>query len=248
LIALAFWLWQESPPQHSGLVDLLLRASPTAKFVLLVLLVFSIFSWAIMLTKARAMNRAQRQSTEFLQVFSRSTRLQDLYAASASFRASPLAAIYIAAYDELRAQAGRSAPAPNLEAVSRVMQSTAITETTKLERSLGWLASTASTSPFIGLFGTVIGIIISFEGLSQASTASIQAVAPGIAEALIVTAAGIAAAVPAVLAYNHFLNRIKLLTSEMDSFSLRLLNFIEGEAQQGMTAGSGERTSSAVSR
>ena len=248
MIALVFWLWQESPPQHSGLVDLLLRASPTAKFVLLVLLVFSVFSWAIILTKSRAMNRAQRQSTEFLQVFSRSTRLQDLYAASASFRASPLAAIYIAAYDELRAQAGRSAPAPNLEAVTRVMQSTAITETTKLERSLGWLASTASTSPFIGLFGTVIGIIISFEGLSQATTASIQAVAPGIAEALIVTAAGIAAAIPAVLAYNHFLNRIKILTSEMDSFSLRLLNFIEGEAQQGMTAGSGERTSSAVSR
>lgn len=171
MIALAFWLWQESTPQHSGLVDLLLRASPTAKFVLLILLVFSIFSWAIILTKARMMNRTQRQSSEFLQVFSRSTRLQDLYAASASFRASPLAAIYIAAYDELRAQASRSAPAPNLEAVTRVMQSTAITETTKLERSLGWLASTASTSPFIGLFGTVIGIIIAFEGLSQASTA-----------------------------------------------------------------------------
>ena len=128
------------------------------------------------------------------------------------------------------------------------MQSTAITEATKLERSLGWLASTASTSPFIGLFGTVIGIIISFEGLSQATTASIQAVAPGIAEALIVTAAGIAAAIPAVLAYNYFLNRIKILTSEMDSFSLRLLNFIEGEAQMGMTAGPGERSTSAVSR
>ncbi len=101
-----------------------------------------------------------------------------------------------------------------------------------MEQSLGVLASTASAAPFIGLFGTVVGIIIAFQGLSQATTSSIQAVAPGIAEALIATAAGIGAAVPAVLAYNHYVNLIKVMTAEMDSFSLRLLNLIEREADQ----------------
>ncbi|MBK7598800.1 MAG: MotA/TolQ/ExbB proton channel family protein [Acidobacteria bacterium] len=133
--------------------------------------------------------------------------------------------VFLAANKELQKQ-----KILNLDAVGRSMQSAAITETTKLEKNLGWLASTASASPFIGLFGTVVGIIIAFQGLSQAATASIQAVAPGIAEALIATAAGIAAAVPAVLAYNHFLNIVRTLAAEMDSFSMNLLNFIEREA------------------
>ncbi|MEP7270422.1 MAG: MotA/TolQ/ExbB proton channel family protein [Acidobacteriota bacterium] len=237
LIATALWLFQEPVVQHSSsLADLILRSSPIAKFVLIVLLVFSLASWAIILTKERSTRLAQRQSVEFLQVFARSSRLQDLYAGSSAFPASPLARIYVAAHEELRTQAGYSNSTSaseamfSLDAVHRVMQSTAIAETTRLERSLGWLASTASAAPFIGLFGTVVGIIISFQGLSQASSASIQVVAPGIAEALIATAAGIAAAVPAVLAYNHYLNRIKMLAAEMDSFILRLLNFIEREA------------------
>jgi biopolymer transport protein TolQ len=237
LIVLALRLLQEPlPQQSSNLVDLVLRASPTGKFVLLTLLVFSIVSWAVILTKARATKRAQRQSIEFLKVFERSSHLQDLYASSSAFPQSPLAAIYLAAHEELRSQIGRGSPSsgslqrmPNLEAIHRTMQSTAISETTRLERSLGWLASTASSAPFIGLFGTVVGIIISFQGLSRGGSSSIQAVAPGIADALVATAAGIAAAVPAVLAYNHYLNRIKILASEMDSFILRLLNFIERE-------------------
>jgi biopolymer transport protein TolQ len=105
----------------------------------------------------------------------------------------------------------------------------AISETTLLEKAWAGSASTASASPFIGLFGTVVGIIIAFQSLSQSAVASIQAVAPGIADALVATAAGIAAAVPAVLGYNHYLNRIKVLASEMDSFTLRFLNFIERE-------------------
>ena len=218
------WLLQAPVTQpSSSLVELILRGSPIAKFVLLVLLVFSVVSWAIIFTKSRTLNRAVRQSAEFLKVFERSNRIDDLYVATAAFRESPLAAIYVAAHDELKASAG------NLEAVTRACQSAAIGETSRLEKSLGWLASTASASPFIGLFGTVIGIILSFQSLSQASVASIQAVAPGIADALVATAAGIAAAVPAVLAYNHYLNRIKVLASEMDSFTLRLLNFIERE-------------------
>jgi biopolymer transport protein TolQ len=229
----AFWLMQEQTAQtaeqtgnSSGtLLDLVLRASPVAKVVLLVLFLFSVASWAIILIKARATRRAERQSREFMRAYEKSTRWAELYANVAPFVASPLKAIFMSANDELQKQSRL-----NLEAVHRAMQSAAIDETTKLEKSLGMLASTASASPFIGLFGTVVGIIIAFNGLTQAATASIQAVAPGIADALIATAAGIAAAVPAVLGYNRYLNRIKVLAADMDSFSLRLLNFIEREA------------------
>lgn len=221
----AFWLWQEQAVQHSSLVDLILRASPIAKFVLLVLLFFSIASWAIIFSKARVTKQAQQQAAQFLQVFDRSQRWADLHSGTASLRDNPLAAIFMSAHEELQKQERL-----NLEAVHRAMQSASVSETTRLEKSLGWLASTASAAPFIGLFGTVVGIIIAFQGLSQATTASIQAVAPGIAEALVATAAGIAAAVPAVLAYNHYVNLIKTMAAEMDSFILRLLNFIEREA------------------
>jgi biopolymer transport protein TolQ len=219
-------LLQESvAPRTSNLVDLLLRSSPIAKFVLLLLLVFSLASWAIIISKELTTRKAQQQNQAFLQVFGQSQRLSDLRASAASFTDSPLTVLCTVAEEELRRQSTL-----RLDAVQRALQSTAIDETTKLERSLGWLASTASAAPFIGLFGTVIGIIIAFEGLSTSTTTSIQAVAPGIAEALITTAAGIAAAVPAVLAYNHYLNRIKVFAAEMDSFSLRLLNLIEREA------------------
>ncbi len=193
--------------------------------MLLILLIFSIASWAIIFTKARATKLAERQTAEFMQAFEKSSRWADLQASVARYGGSPLTAIFQAAHGELQKQSRL-----NLDAVQRVMQCASIGETTRLEKSLGLLASTASAAPFIGLFGTVVGIIISFNGLSQATTASIQAVAPGIADALVATAAGIAAAVPAVLAYNHYLNRIRILAAEMDSFSLQLLNFIEREA------------------
>ncbi|MCI0336229.1 MAG: MotA/TolQ/ExbB proton channel family protein [Acidobacteria bacterium] len=222
----AFFLLQEQAAERgSSLLDLILRASPVAQVVLLVLFLFSIASWAIIFAKARATKRARQHSAQFLQIFERSKRWSELHTKAAALKESPLLAIFLAANDELQKQSRL-----NLDAVQRVMQSAAISETTKLEQSLGWLASTASAAPFIGLFGTVVGIIIAFQGLSQAASASIQAVAPGIAEALVATAAGIAAAVPAVLGYNHYLNRVKLLAAEMDSFSLRLLNFIEREA------------------
>jgi biopolymer transport protein TolQ len=225
----AFWFFQEQTAQTDNssntLLDLILQSSPISKAVLLILLFFSIASWAIIFVKARATKKAARQSADFMRAFERSSRWAELYANVASFGASPLTAIFLAANGELQKQSRL-----NLDAVQRVMQSAAIDETTKLERSLGLLASTASASPFIGLFGTVVGIIIAFNGLTQQATASIQAVAPGIADALIATAAGIAAAVPAVIGYNRYLNRIKVLAADMDSFSLRLLNFIEREA------------------
>ena len=134
----------------------------------------------------------------------------------------------MAGYNEITSQMGEdSARIRSMEAIDRVLQSATIAEVSELERSLTWLATTANASPFIGLFGTVVGIVIAFQGLTSASASSIQAVAPGIAEALIATAAGIAAAVPAAIFYNHFLNRVKTLTATMDRFSLELLNLIE---------------------
>jgi biopolymer transport protein TolQ len=237
----AFWFLQEQTAQtdnsRSTLLDLVLRASPITKGVLLILLLFSIASWAIILIKAGATKRAERQSAEFIRAFERSSRWAELYANVAAFGASPLTAIFLSANGELQKQSRL-----NLDSVHRAMQSAAIGETTRLERSLSLLASVASASPFIGLFGTVVGIIIAFNGLTQQATTSIQAVAPGIAEALIATAAGIAAAVPAVLGYNRYLNRIKILAADMDSFTLRLLNFIEREAVESYGVQQQQRT------
>ena len=225
---LAFWQDQAAQAaQSSSLVSLLWRSSPIAKLVLLILLIFSVASWAIIAAKETATRKALQQSQTLLTAFKEVNSLSDLRNTLTQCAASPLTALCRAAEDELRKQTTL-----NTEAVQRAMQSAAIDETTRLEKSLGWLASTASAAPFIGLFGTVVGIIIAFQGLSAASSASIQAVAPGIAEALIATAAGIAAAVPAVLGYNHYLNRIKTLAAEMDSFSLKLLNLIEREAAE----------------
>ena len=188
----AFWFLQEQTAQtdnsRSTLLDLVLRASPISKAVLLLLLLFSVASWAIILMKARATKRAERQSREFIRAFEKSSRWAELYANVAPFVATPLTAIFQAANGELQKQSRL-----NLDSVHRAMQSAAITETTRLEKSLSMLASVASASPFIGLFGTVVGIIIAFNGMTLQATTSIQAVAPGIAEALIATGARVAA-------------------------------------------------------
>ena len=234
-------LLQDQAAQNSSLVSLLWRSSPIAKLILLVLLIFSVASWAIIAAKETATRKALQQSSAITLALKEATSLSDLRNATSANLASPLAALQQAAEGELKKQRTL-----NLEAVQRAMQGAAIDETTKLEKSLGWLASTASAAPFIGLFGTVVGIIIAFQGLSAASSASIQAVAPGIAEALIATAAGIGAAVPAVLGYNHYLNRIKILAAEMDSFSLKLLNLIERETAEQSLGQSGRNPQSAI--
>ncbi|HXG68010.1 MAG TPA: MotA/TolQ/ExbB proton channel family protein [Blastocatellia bacterium] len=219
---------QTTETQGSTLTELLLRSSPIAKAVLILLLIFSVASWAIIFTKWAALRKAEQATREFLERFRSRAKLSDLYVDSDTFRQSPLAHIFLAGYHEITNQIGEGARrGRSLDAISRVLQSAVITEATRLERGLSWLATTANASPFIGLFGTVVGIVIAFQGLSTASASSIQSVAPGIAEALIATAAGIAAAVPAAIFYNYFLNKIKSLTATMDRFSLELLNMIE---------------------
>lgn len=224
-------LWQVETQASHNLLDLILRASPIAKLVLFLLLGFSVLSWAIIITKLMAFTRAQQQTKSFLDIFRRSARLAEVHSACQPYRESPLVGVFLAGYQELDKQLQKSPTSEpsikSLDAVGRSLQRASISETNRLEKGVGWLASTASASPFIGLFGTVVGIIFAFQGLSASTQASVQAVAPGIAEALIATAAGIAAAVPAALAYNHFLNKIKLLTSDMDDFCLEFLNLIE---------------------
>ncbi|HSB08220.1 MAG TPA: MotA/TolQ/ExbB proton channel family protein [Blastocatellia bacterium] len=224
----AFSLIQSTQNQTGSIFELLLRSSPLAKAVLLLLLIFSIYSWAIIITKWLWLKGAENETKRFLVRFQRGGKLSELYSAIDADGRSPLVRVFMAGYDEVNNQVGNGAgQVRSVEAVSRVLQSATISEVSQMERRLTWLATTANASPFIGLFGTVVGIIIAFQGLSTASGSSIQAVAPGIADALIATAAGIAAAVPAAIFYNHFLNRIKALTAIIDRFSLELLNLVE---------------------
>lgn len=220
-------LIQSTQTQAGSTLDLLLRASPIAKGVLLLLLVFSIYSWAIIITKWIWLRDAEKETKGFLSRFQRGGKLSDFYQSTNSDDRSPLVRVFIAGYDEINNQLGETGRVRSIDAINRVLQSATISEVSQMERRLTWLATTANASPFIGLFGTVVGIIIAFRGLSTASASSIQAVAPGIAEALIATAAGIAAAVPAAIFYNLFLNRIKTLTGIIDRFSLELMNLVE---------------------
>ena len=208
--------------QTSGLV---------AKAVLVILLIFSVLSWAIIFSKWGLFRRARVQSNRFMRMFRKSERLNDVAAVVEQFRPSPLVAVFEGAYGELRKQA--SYPL-RMTALQRATQIASSEELTKLESRLPWLATVGVVSPFIGLFGTVWGIIDAFHGLGTAGSATLRAVAPGISEALITTAAGLFAAIPAVIAYNLFIQHIREFGARMDDFSLELINEVE-RAQAGTT-------------
>jgi biopolymer transport protein TolQ len=225
---------------NTDIVYLVVNASPTAKVVLAILLMFSAISWAIILFKLWQFHRADRQTSSFLDVFRKSSKFSEVQAICQNVGASPLVGLFRAGYAELNAQL-RTAPgtdpkpAPgaarpvlkSLDAVDRALLRASTVEMTKLEHRVPFLATTASITPFIGLFGTVWGIMTSFQGIGAAGSSSLGVVAPGIAEALIATAAGLFAAIPAVYFYNHFTNRVKHFAAEMDDFSLEFLNIAE---------------------
>jgi biopolymer transport protein TolQ len=204
------------------IVGLVEQTGLVAKTVLLILLIFSILSWAIILSKWSSLNRARAQSGRFLRAFRRAQRLQDVAAVSEQFKPSPLVPVFENAYDEFRRQ-GET----NITAVQRAAQIASSEELSRLERRLPLLATTGAVTPFIGLFGTVWGIIDAFHGLGDAGAATLRAVAPGISEALITTAAGLFTAIPAVIAYNQFTHSMRQFGARMDDFSLELLNLIE---------------------
>ncbi len=221
----------------TSVIQLFLSAGWTAKVVLVILSVFSLASWAIIVAKAWSFARARGQTRSFLGHFRKSRKFADILSVCDRFEASPLVGLFRAGYTELDQQVrdGRDvAPADpsrlfvkSLPAIERALQRAAGVESTRMTRRIQFLATTASATPFIGLFGTVWGIMVSFSQIAAKGSTSIVAVAPWISEALVNTAAGLVAAVPALIAYNNFNGKIRVMRAEMNDFALEFLNLAE---------------------
>jgi biopolymer transport protein TolQ len=211
----------------SALAGMMSDIGPIAVGVLLLLLVASLYSWTVILGKMSAFSKATTQSRKFIRAFRKSTRLQDIAAFTGEYSASPLAQVFEDVYETYKRVTGGSGPPRNLAPLERSAQTAASEAVTALERRMTWLATIGSVSPFVGLFGTVMGVVDAFLGIGAAGAGSLKAVAPGIAEALITTAAGLFVAVPAVVAYNQFTGRIKVFAAAIDDFCRELLNSLE---------------------
>lgn len=215
----------------------LTHSGPFAFAVLLLLVAFSVVSWGIILVKWLAIRQASHSSVEFLEVFWQSKRLDEIFQRSEQMPNSPLAQVFRAGYQELvkvkqREQKEKDAADKGMsfgggvENVERALRRAATAEMTELERLIPFLATVGSTSPFIGLFGTVVGIMKSFSEIGAKGSANLATVAPGIAEALIATAAGLLAAIPAVIAFNFFGSRLKVIGAEMENFGYDFMNIV----------------------
>ena len=201
-----------------------------ARAVLALLLLFSLISWAMILQKLSVFGRIQRQSDQFLRIFRATKGVANPQALASA--GSPFANVYASGFRELQSQMVPSAanPTPRLKSMQAVtvsMQLASAEEVRRVEKGMTWLATTGSVTPFIGLFGTVWGIIDAFSGLGSAGAASLRAVAPCISEALVTTAAGLFTAIPAVIFYNQFLGNIRDLAQRMDTFALEVAAQIE---------------------
>ncbi len=227
---------------HGSMVDMILASGAMVQFVLVLLLIFSIVSWAIIFMKYFQFRAVRRENASFQATYARNTRIADMFPLAKKYRHSSLAEVFISGYGELlkmakmgKDTAAKDAPeaAPPLfelrtiDQLERAMNRAADTETTKLEKALSFLATTGSACPFIGLFGTVWGIMNTFQNIGARGSATLAVVAPGISEALIATAAGLAAAIPAVIFYNYYLNYVKSISLEMDNFTSEFLNIVE---------------------
>lgn len=202
-----------------------LRPVPLAVIVLLVL--FSLLSWTIVFSKSSVFSRARRDNRNFLRAFRKADNLQAVAIASEQFTSAPLVAVFDFGYGEIERQVRQRGALVNKPAIERSLQLGISEEVTKLEMNMTWLATVASVSPFIGLFGTVWGIIDAFQALGNAGATSLRAVAPGISEALVTTAIGLAAAIPAAIFYNVFGNRIKEIGTRMEDFAIEFQNLAE---------------------
>jgi biopolymer transport protein TolQ len=211
----------------SALVEMLHNSGPIALTVLGLLLFCSIWSWAVILGKWGSFRRASAQSRKFLRAFRKATRLQEIASVSENFKPSPLVNVFDEVYETYRRQTGGFGPPRNITALERAAQTASSESLTAMEKRLTSLATIGSTATFIGLFGTVMGIVDAFHGLGTAGAATLRAVAPGVSEALITTAAGLLVAVPAVVAYNSFAARARDFAARMDDFARELLNSME---------------------
>jgi biopolymer transport protein TolQ len=225
---------------------MIMNAGLMVQFVLLLLLFFSVTSWAIMIMKYRYIKRAFSESAEFIDFFWKSRNLSNAFSKAKVLQGSPVARIFRVGYVELKKSSrfkdpteSGSEPSSGTEGASlgsrfigignvkRALRRAINAETIRMTRMVPFLATTGNTTPFIGLFGTVWGIMNSFHGIGLRGSASLAVVAPGISEALIATAAGLAAAIPAVIAFNHFMQKIRIVESELQNFSADFLNIIE---------------------
>ncbi len=205
---------------HSAL-QLILQAGIIVKGVLLILLFFSVVSWAIIFFKQKYFSRAHKESEQFLRAYRSSRDAKSLFQATKAYTMSPIANLFRMAYTDTVKEKSET---------KRLLKRYGALESAKLEKYLNFLATTGSTTPFIGLFGTVWGIMNSFMGIGSAGAASLAVVAPGIAESLIATAAGLAAAIPAVIAYNYYLSQARRMIIEMEDFAEELLDFFSRES------------------
>lgn len=214
----------------SDLIEMVLNAGAMAKFVLIVLLVFSVISWAIIFMKLRILSKIKIETDDFLELFWEEKNFKKLYSISKEMDYSPVAWLFREAYEEtrrIRKAYGEVAQHNIMEELERSLKKITIDQTGQLEYGMGFLATTGNTTPFIGLFGTVWGIMEAFRGIGLKGSASLAVVAPGISEALITTAAGLAAAIPAVIAFNYFNNKISAIKGEMETFMSDFLNISE---------------------
>jgi len=195
--------------------------------VLVLLLIASLYSWTLILGKMGTFRKATQQSRRFVKMFRNASRLQEISTMAADCPASPLAQVFEDVYETYKRQTGGSGPPRNITPLERSAQTAASEAITMLERRMTWLATIATASPFVGLFGTVMGVVDAFHGLGTAGAATLRAVAPGISEALVTTAAGLFVAVPALVAYNQFTARIRVFASAVDDFCRELLNSME---------------------
>ena len=242
-LLLALQLEGESAPTRvaaADITDLIFEASPVVQFVMGLLLLFSIVSWGIVLYKWWAYRGIEKDTRTFLEVFRKSAKFSEVQAVCPSLAQSPLVGMFQAGYAELTAQLrlsqpppsspGTPAPRPTLKsitAVDRALLRASSIELNKLEKKVTFLATTASITPFIGLFGTVWGIMTAFMNIGLEGSTDLAVVSTPIAEALIATALGLFAAIPAVYFYNHFTSKVKTYASEMDEFALEFLNILE---------------------
>jgi len=228
-----------------GLFYMLSGAGPVVKFVMLLLLFFSITSWAIIFIKFRYIRKAFKESAEFTELFWQCHNLSDAFSKAKALRSSPTARIFITAYMEMTRSENKDKKKPQLQktdnsyfqvsaSIKRSLIRSIGVETRRMVQLIPFLATAGNTAPFIGLFGTVWGIMGTFHGIGLTGSASLAVVAPGISEALIATAAGLAVAIPSVIAYNYFTDRIRALDSEWQSYSADLLNIMERNIQNQM--------------
>jgi len=228
---------------QGSLFDMVINAGFVVQLVLLLLLIFSVVSWAIILMKYFNIRKIKKENEFFLNSYMKSSKLSEMFLEAKRYRNSTLAEVFRTGYTELtkltktvrgnppgkdaQEAGGQALEVAGIDNVERAMNRACGEQTTKLEAALGFLATTGSASPFIGLFGTVWGIMDTFKGIGARGSATLAVVAPGISEALIATAAGLAAAIPAVIAYNYYLHGIKTMTLDMDNFASELLNIVE---------------------